>query len=130
MKILVAFEGSSAAKAALELAVKHAQAFDGELVIVWSMPKGDEDQQEEIQAAEKTLAYWKDHLEQKGLACQTHLLIRGVDAGEDLIRFAADHNVEEIVMGVRRRSKVGKLIFGSTAQYVILNAPCPVVTVR
>ena len=130
MKILVAFEGSSAAKAALELAVKHAQAFNGELLLVWSMPKGEEDQQEEIQAAEKNLAYWKDHLEQKNLGCQTHLLIRGVDAGEDVVRFAADHNVAEIVIGVRRRSKVGKLIFGSTAQYVILNAPCPVVTVR
>ena len=67
---------------------------------------------------------------QNDLDCQTHLLIRGIDAGEDVVRFAADHNVEEIVIGVRRRSKVGKLIFGSTAQYVILNAPCPVVTVR
>ena len=130
MKILVAFEGSAAAKAALELAVKHAQVFNGELLLVWSMPKGDEDQQEEIHAAEKTLVYWKDHLERKGLVCQTHLLIRGIEAGEDVVRFAVDHHVEEIVIGVRRRSKVGKLLFGSTAQYVILNAPCPVVTVR
>ena len=130
MKILVAFQGSTTAKTALGLAVKHAKAFNGELLLVWSMPKGDVDRQDEIQAAEKTLAYWKDQLEQKGLACQTHLLIRGIEAGEDVIRFAIDHNVEEIVMGVRRRSKVGKLLFGSTAQYIILNASCPVVTVR
>ena len=130
MKILVAFEGSTAAKAALEVAVKHAKAFDGELILVWSMLKGEEEQQEDILAAEKTLGYWKDHLEKKDIPCQTHLLIRGVEAGEDMVRFAADNNVEEIVMGVRRRSKVGKLIFGSTAQYIILNAPCPVVTVR
>ncbi len=130
MKILVAFQGSTTAKAALELAVKHAKAFNGELLLVWSMSKGNVDRQDEIQAAEKNLAYWKDQLEQKGLACQTHLLIRGIEAGEDVIRFAVDHNVEEIVMGVRRRSKVGKLLFGSTAQYIILNAPCPVVTVR
>jgi nucleotide-binding universal stress UspA family protein len=38
--------------------------------------------------------------------------------------------MEEIIIGVRRRSKVGKLLFGSTAQYVILKAPCPVVSVR
>jgi nucleotide-binding universal stress UspA family protein len=130
MKILVAFEGSTVTKAALEVAVKHARAFGSGLILVWSMVKGDEDQQEDIQTAEKTLAYWKDQLEQKGLVCETHLLIRGFEAGEDLIRFASDHNVEEIVIGVRRRSKVGKLLFGSTAQYVILNAPCPVVTVR
>jgi len=130
MKILVAFEGSTAAKAALEVAVKHAKAFSAELLLAWSMSKGHEDEQEEIQTAEKSLAYWKDHLGQRGIACRTHLLIRGVDAGEDIVRFAADNNVEEIVMGVRRRSKVGKLLFGSTAQYIILNAPCPVVTVR
>jgi len=130
MKILVAFDGSNIAKAAMEVALKHARAFGGELLLVWSMAKGDEDQKEDIQAAEKTLDYWKDQLDQKGIGCQTHLLIRGVEPGEDLVRFATDHEVEEIILGVRRRSKVGKLLFGSTAQYVILNAPCPVVSVH
>lgn len=130
MKILVAFDGSNIAKAAMEVALKHARAFDGELLLVWSMAKGDEDQKEDILAAEKTLDYWKEQLDQKGIGCQTHLLIRGVEPGEDLVRFATDHDVEEIIMGVRRRSKVGKLLFGSTAQYVILNAPCPVVSVH
>ena len=130
MKILVAFEGSNVTKTALEVAVKHARAFGGELVLVWSMASGEENQQEAIQTAEKALVYWKDQLKEKGLDCQTHLLIRGLEAGEDLVRFATENKVEEIVIGVRRRSKVGKLLFGSTAQYVILNAPCPVVTVR
>ena len=130
MKILVAFDGSNVAKAAMEVALKHARAFDGELILVWSMAKGDEDQKEDILAAEKTLDYWKEQLDQKGIGCQTHLLIRGVEPGEDLVRFATDHDVEEIIMGIRRRSKVGKLLFGSTAQYVILNAPCPVVSVH
>ena len=130
MKILVAFDGSNVAKAAKEVALKHARAFEGELLLVWSMVKGDEDQKEDIQAAEKTLDYWKDQLDQKGIGCQTHLLIRGVEPGEDLVRFATDHDVEEIILGIRRRSKVGKLLFGSTAQYVILNAPCPVVRVH
>ena len=130
MKILVAFDGSNVAKAAMEVALKHARAFDGELILVWSMAKGDEDQKEDILAAEKTLDYWKEQLDQKGIGCQTHLLIRCVEPGEDLVRFATDHDVEEIIMGIRRRSKVGKLLFGSTAQYVILNAPCPVVSVH
>ncbi|MFZ1202247.1 MAG: universal stress protein [Desulfobacterales bacterium] len=41
-----------------------------------------------------------------------------------------EHRVDQIFIGIKHRSKVGKLLFGSNAQHVILNAPCPVVTVR
>jgi nucleotide-binding universal stress UspA family protein len=58
------------------------------------------------------------------------LLIRGLSAGEDLVEFANENEVDEIIVGVKRRSKVGKLLMGSTAQYVILQAECPVVTVK
>jgi nucleotide-binding universal stress UspA family protein len=35
-----------------------------------------------------------------------------------------------VIIGIVKKSKVGKILFGSTAQYLILNAPCPVLTVR
>ncbi|MGW8186758.1 MAG: universal stress protein, partial [Desulfobacterales bacterium] len=57
-------------------------------------------------------------------------LVRGLSPGEDLVQFAKENRIDEIIIGVRRRSKVGKLVFGSTAQFVILNAPCPVVSVK
>jgi nucleotide-binding universal stress UspA family protein len=50
--------------------------------------------------------------------------------GEDLVQFAKDNKVDEIVVGVKRRSKVGKILMGSTAQFVVLQAPCPVVSVK
>jgi nucleotide-binding universal stress UspA family protein len=50
--------------------------------------------------------------------------------GEDLVKYAKENQIDQIVVGIRRRSKVGKLVFGSTAQYVILEAPCPVLTVK
>jgi nucleotide-binding universal stress UspA family protein len=46
------------------------------------------------------------------------------------VAFAEENKVDEIIIGVRSRSKVGKLLFGSTSQVVILQANCPVVTVK
>ena len=53
-----------------------------------------------------------------------------MEPGEDIVGFAKDNGADEIIIGVKSRSKVGKLLFGSTAQAVILQAHCPVVTVK
>jgi nucleotide-binding universal stress UspA family protein len=76
------------------------------------------------------LEYAKTLFEEDNITCNTHLLIRGLSAGEDLVEFANENEVDEIIVGVKRRSKVGKLLMGSTAQYVILQSQCPVVTVK
>ena len=130
MKILVGYDGSNSAKEALKLARKHARAFNGSVDIVTSMEKGTEQQQQAIEEAERGLEWAKSLFAEKGLDCRTHLLIRGLAPGEDLLDFAKENSVEEIIVGVKRRSKVGKLLMGSTAQYVILQAPCPVVSVK
>ena len=80
--------------------------------------------------SERGLEYAKSLFEEDGIACNTHLLIRGLSAGEDLVEFANENQIDHIVVGVKRRSKVGKLLMGSTAQYVILQAECPVITVK
>jgi nucleotide-binding universal stress UspA family protein len=38
--------------------------------------------------------------------------------------------IDQIIVGIKRLSKVGKLVFGSNAAYVVLHAHCPVVTTR
>ena len=130
MKIMVGFDGSISSSDALKVAEQHAKAFKGRIELVTSMEKGTEAQREEIEAAEKDLEKEKKRLKAEGIPCQTHLLIRGLSPGEDLIEFAEENEVEEIVIGIRKKSKVGKLVFGSTAQFVILTAGCPVVTVK
>ncbi len=130
MKILVGLDGSNSSKEALNLAKEHAKTFNAKIELVTSMEKGTETQQKEIAQDEHDLENEKKLLEKDGISCQTHLLIRGMTPGEDIVEFAEQNEVDEIVIGVRRRSKVGKLVFGSTAQYVILNAHCPVVTVK
>jgi len=130
MKILVGYDGSNSAKDALNLAKSHAKAFGASIEVVTSMQKGTESQRKEIEQAERGLAYAKTVFEEDKIACNTHLLIRGLSAGEDLVEFANENEVDQIIVGVKRRSKVGKLLMGSTAQYVILQAQCPVVTVK
>ncbi len=130
MKILVGLDGSNSSKEALNLAKEHAKTFKAKIELVTSMEKGTEAQQKEIEQDEHDLENEKKLLEEDGISCDTHLLIRGMNPGEDLVEFAEKNEVDEIVIGVKRRSKVGKLVFGSTAQYVILNAHCPVVTVK
>ena len=130
MKILVGYDGTNSAKEALNLAKSHAKAFGASVAVVTSMQKGTESGRKEIEKAERGLEYAKSSLEGADISCDTHLLIRGLSAGEDLVEFANENQIEEIIVGVKRRSKVGKLLMGSTAQYVILQADCPVVTVK
>ena len=130
MKILVGYDGSNACKDALKVAITHAKAFNAEIHLVASMAKGTEDEHSEITDMEGELDWLKKDLEKNAVQCETHLLIRGLMPGEDLVDYAKEKGIGEVVIGVKRRSKVGKLLFGSTAQYVILNAPCPVVTVK
>ena len=130
MKILVGYDGTNSAKEALNLAKTHAKIFGGSVDVVTSMQKGTEQQRDEIEQAERGLEYAKSLYEDSNIVCNTHLLIRGLSAGEDLVEFAAENQNDEIIVGVKRRSKVGKLLMGSTAQFVILQAACPVVSVK
>lgn len=130
MIILVGYDGSNAAKDALSLSVKHAEAFNGKVVVIRSLVGGADRNSDEIRVAEQDLAYAEKYCNEKSVPCETHLLIRGLKPGEDIIRFAEDCHADEIVMGVRRRSHVGKMLFGSNARYVIMEATCPVVTVK
>lgn len=50
------------------------------------------------------------------------------NAGDELVRYAEEQDASYICVGGRRRSAVGKALFGSVTQDVLLNADCPVVT--
>ena len=62
-----------------------------------------------------------------------HRLVRPTDgrpAAEAILGAAMSSSADLIVIGLRRRTPVGKLLTGSTAQHVLLDAPCPVLTVK
>jgi len=130
MKILLGYKGVNVGKDLCGLAVKHAKAFNGEVLIITSMVGGDHTKAEEIAVAKENLKNVKKIFEDHGVKNETHLLIRGFSPSEDILDFASRNDIDEIIIGVKSRSKVGKIIFGSTAQSVILESKCPVVSVK
>lgn len=130
MKILIGYKGINIGQDLLKLGAEHAKAFDATVLIVTSMLEGTEKDQKKILEAENNLDQAQVFFKARGIACEKHLLIRGMEAGEDIVAFANEKKVDEIIIGVKSRSNVGKLLFGSTAQTVILEADCPVVSVR
>ncbi len=131
MKILVAYAGGlDSDRAVLEVAKKHAKAFNATLYIASSMERVSEKEQMNLQKVEKQLAYVKETMDAEGINCETHILVRGLTPGEDIVEFAIDRKMDEIIIGIEKTSKVGKLLFGSNAQYIILESPCPVVSVK
>ncbi len=131
MNIMACYDGSGISKDAFALAKDHAKAFEGKVLLVRSMEGGIDVPKREFDNTERELKEMAESASHEdGIPCDPHLLVRGMTAGEDLVQFANEHHIDEIFIGIRRRSKVGKLIFGSTAQYVILEAPCPVVAIK
>ncbi|MBT8366910.1 MAG: universal stress protein [Deltaproteobacteria bacterium] len=130
MKILVGYDGSNVSKEAVSLAEKHANSFKADIILAHSMVGGPEVPRKDFEMAENNLEFEKNRLLDNKISCESILSVRGLEAGEDLVQLADENKVAEIIIGVRRRSKVGKLLFGSTAQFVILNASCPVVSVK
>jgi len=130
MKLMVCYDGSNASKKAVEVAKNRARNFNAKIFLVTSMASDPEVPRDEFIKREKELEKVKRQFVKEDVACETTFSVRGLETGEDLVLFAREKEIDEIVIGIKKRSKVGKFIFGSTAQYVILEAPCPVLTVK
>jgi nucleotide-binding universal stress UspA family protein len=97
---------------------------DDTLYAVNSLYGGDRTSDDDIVAGENALGVLEDEL-----GAEPHQLIRGNSPQEDMLQFARDHEVDELVIGIRKRSPTGKMLFGSTAQDLLLDTDRPVVTV-
>jgi nucleotide-binding universal stress UspA family protein len=140
MKLVFGYDGSDSSKSALALVEKHAKEINAKVYIVTSLigenipPKAATDNvgkdADTVKEAEYRLEFAQKALAGKGIICETHLLIRGLEPGEDIVKFAKEVDADFVVVGVGKTSRVGKMFTGSTAQYVILEAPCAVITTK
>jgi len=130
MKFLVAYSGSSEARAALSLAIKHASLFKAKVFVITSMEGGQSEKPEDIARVNQALKQVKKQLEDSGLEHEVQETARGFTPGQDIVRFAKENDINQIYVGIEKRSRTRKLLLGSTAQYIILKATCPVTTTK
>ena len=127
--VVVGWVNSSEGKAAVEAAVDEVRRRNGRLVVVHSSRGGDEDARTVVQNRD-ALEDLRARLGQDGLEVTVRDFARGKDPAEDLIDVADTEGAVLIVIGLRRRSPVGKLLMGSNAQEILLRADCPVLAVK
>ncbi|OLZ39829.1 universal stress protein [Natrinema saccharevitans] len=91
-------------------------------------PTVDEIDPGEVASRHATIHDIRDVLEEHGVDYE----IRGAvgEHGPSIVDLAESADADRVIVGGRRRSPTGKAIFGSTAQEVMLSAPCPVTFVR
>ena len=130
MKFLVAYSGTKESESALELAKTHAKTYDAKLMVVFSSEGGKGEKPEEISKIENDLERIQKDISEDGIACEVEQLVRGLTPGEDIVLFAEENDIDQIFVGIRKKSRTSKLILGSTAQFIILKAKCPVTSVK
>ena len=115
-RIVVGYSSRPEGRAALRRALAEATLRDAELVVL----HGPEDDLDELRA----------DLAAADVRHRLRAMQDANDAGEDLVELAEETGAAFIVIGLRRRSPVGKLLLGSNAQRVLLDASCPVLAVK
>jgi len=128
--IVVGYVAKPEGDAALRRAIDEAKLRDSKLVVVNSHRGGEEFDPKASRDADDALAQVKQMLTQAGVEHEVRQLVRGFEPAEDLIGIADTTGADLIVIGLRRRSPVGKLILGSNAQRILLDAQCPVLAVK
>ena len=128
--VVVGYVAKPEGEAALARAIEEAKLRGTKLVVVNSHRGGQEFDGAVARQAEAEMEAVRARLEAAGVSYDVRQLVRGFEPAEDLISVAEANGAELIVIGLRRRSPVGKLILGSNAQRILLDAHCAVLAVK
>lgn len=123
--IVVGYLATDEGEAALSVAVQEAQLRSSRLIVVISRRRG-----EDPSALASATDAVRDRLDEAGVGYEVRELENGRDIADDLLDTAEENEAVLIVIGLRRRSPVGKLILGSNAQRILLDAATPVLAVK
>jgi nucleotide-binding universal stress UspA family protein len=128
--VVVGYVPKPEGEAALRIAISEAKLRSASLVVVNSQRGGADFDQDAATQSDREMGAVRAVLDGSEVPYEIRQLVRGFEPAEDLISIAEANQAELIVIGLRRRSPVGKLILGSNAQRILLDAPCPVLAVK
>lgn len=123
--IVVGYLATAEGAAALEAAILEAQRRASRLIVVVSQRRGDD-----TLALQADLDRVRDRLDEVEIGYEVREMERGRDVADDLLDTAETTGAQLVVIGLRRRSRVGKLILGTNAQRILLDAATPVLAVK
>lgn len=138
MSVLVGYLHTSEGYAALDRAAEEARVrgTDLEVVRVLRQPTTDDptqhrDWSQSVEQARTSTQRLEQELGGRGLDVRVELVVTATQSpAEVLLERSARPEVELLVIGMRRRSRVGKLVLGSAAQELLLQADVPVLAVK
>lgn len=128
MAIIVGYLPTPEGVAALDSAIEEARRRGRRLIVVNSS-RGES----LVDPRFATGAEWESverRLTESGVEHELAQIVESKDAADQILALARDLNAELIVIGLRRRTAVGKFIMGSQAQTILLQAECPVLAVK
>jgi nucleotide-binding universal stress UspA family protein len=126
--VLLAYVSTPEGDAALTVAVQEAQQRSTSAVVVnITRPEAEVDSPF---SAEQALDAVAGRFAALGLNAEIRQLPPTADVAQAILDVAAEVDAELLVIGLRRRSTVGKFVLGSTSQRILLGADCPVVAVK
>ena len=131
MTIVVGYVPTNEGRAALRRAGDESVRSGSDVVVVRSVrPDGSTYDPESVATFERELDDVVRSVEAAGHHVATREIAASGDAADDLLEVATAVEADLIVIGLRRRTPVGKLILGSNAQRILLDAGCPVLAVK
>jgi nucleotide-binding universal stress UspA family protein len=127
MTVAVAYSADEYGRAALEFGIAEAKR-DGERLIVVNVTRGDA-LVDPRYAGSTEADEVRERLAAAGLVGD-FVQAMSPDVPDRVLALVEEEDPRLLVVGIRRRSPMGKLIMGSVAQRLILDAACPVVAVK
>ena len=127
MAVVIGFIPDQYGEAALAYGLDEAQRRDTGVVVVNST-KGDALVDKRYLGAEGKVTL-EQRLDESGVGYELRQTM-GRDVAEEILTIATEAGADAIVIGIRHRTPVGKLIMGSVAQRIIIDAACPVIAVK